>query len=157
MITITVKEDGFQDWKGLLDLLYGAFSYMAARIDPPSSLHLLNEETIIEKAAEETLLLAYDGDQLIGCCFLKDMGEEMYLGKLAVRTEGQKSGIGAALVNYAIDLCRRQKKKRIELQSRVELIDVHDFFRRRGFRQTGVTAHKGYDRPTSITMQLYLE
>ena len=156
MVAIFVKDDSFHDWKSLLELLYGAFAYMETRIDPPSSLHLLNEEAIIEKAAEETLLLAYDDDQLVGCCFLKDMGEKMYLGKLAVRKDGQNSGIGAVLVNHAIGLCREQGKKLIELQSRVELTEVHDFFRRRGFRQTGTTSHKGYDRPTSITMQLEL-
>ncbi|WP_373087178.1 GNAT family N-acetyltransferase [Sneathiella sp.] len=156
MLTVAIKAEKFEDWQGLLSLLFEAFAYMEARIDPPSSLHLLNETTIIQKAAEEIVLLAYDGDRLVGCCFLKDLGETMYLGKLAVRREGQKSGIGIALVNYAIDLCRAEGKKRIELQSRIELVEVHDFFRRRGFAQAGTTAHKGYNRPTSITMQLPL-
>ncbi len=156
MMSVSVKEQNFDDWRTLLKLLFDAFEYMEARIDPPSSLHLLNEETIVQKAAEETLLLAREGDRLVGCCFLKDIGEKMYLGKLAVDPVIQQSGIGLALVTAAIDLCRARGKKQIELQSRIELTEVHDFFRRRGFRQTGTTAHEGYNRPTSITMQLEL-
>ncbi|MDF2365881.1 GNAT family N-acetyltransferase [Sneathiella sp.] len=156
MITVAVKEEGFHEWQALLTLLFDAFAYMETRIDPPSSLGHLNEETVVQKAAEETLLLAREEGKLIGCCFLKDMGEKIYLGKLAVNPKAQQSGIGLALVNAAIDLCRAEGKKLIELQSRVELTEVHDFFRRCGFRQTGTTAHKGYDRPTSITMQLEL-
>jgi N-acetylglutamate synthase-like GNAT family acetyltransferase len=156
MVTVTVKEEGFSDWQALLALLFEAFTYMECRIDPPSSLHLLNEETIAQKATEETLLLARDGGRLVGCCFLKNLGEKMYLGKLAVDPKAQHSGIGIAVVNSAIDLCRTRGKKLIELQSRIELVEVHDFFRRCGFRQSGTTAHEGYDRPTSITMQLEL-
>jgi GNAT superfamily N-acetyltransferase len=156
MIKVAVMDEGFAEWGSLLKLLFDAFAYMETRIDPPSSLHLLNEETIIQKAAEETLLLGRKGDRLVGCCFLRDMGEKMYLGKLAVDPSVQLSGIGLALVNAAIDFCRAEGKRRIELQSRVELTEVHEFFRRRGFRQTGTTAHEGYDRPTSITMQLEL-
>ncbi|TNE41179.1 MAG: GNAT family N-acetyltransferase [Alphaproteobacteria bacterium] len=156
MLTVAVQEDRFDDWSGLLTLLQDAFAYMEARIDPPSSLRLLNETTIIEKAGEETLLLAREEGRLVGCCFLKDMGSKMYLGKLAVSKAAQHSGIGLALVNFAIELCRKEGKQLIELQSRVELTEVHDFFRHRGFQQTGATAHAGYDRPTSITMQLAL-
>ena len=156
MVRVAVKEVGFVEWRELLALLFDAFAYMETRIDPPSSLHLLNEDTIVQKSEEEALLLAREEGKLIGCCFLKDIGERMYLGKLAVDPKAQQSGIGLALVNAAINLSRIEGKKLIELQSRVELTEVHDFFHRRGFRQTGTTAHKGYDRPTSITMQLEL-
>ncbi len=156
MITVAVEEEAFSEWQALLTLLFDAFEYMESRIDPPSSLHLLNKDTIVQKAAEETLLLAREEGKLVGCCFLKDMGEKMYLGKLAVGPKAQQSGIGLALVKAAIDFCRSEGKKVIELQSRVELTEVHDFFRRRGFCQTGTSAHKGYDHPTSITMQLKL-
>lgn len=156
MVTVSVMEEGFSEWRALLALLDDAFAYMESRIDPPSSLHLLNEETITQKAVEETLLLVRNDGKLVGCCFLKNMGEKTYLGKLAVDPKKQQSGVGLALLNFAIDICRSRGNKLIELQSRIELAEVHDFFRRRGFRQTGVTSHDGYDHPTSITMQLEL-
>ncbi|WP_339715501.1 GNAT family N-acetyltransferase [uncultured Sneathiella sp.] len=156
MIDIVIADEEFDDWQALLDLLYAAFAYMDARIDPPSSLQLLNTETIIDKAREETLLLAWQGSRLVGCCFLKDLGEKIYLGKLAIDPQTQKSGVGGLLVGFAKTIAKSRNKKIIELQSRIELTEVHDFFHHHGFRQTGTTAHKGYDRPTSITMQFEL-
>jgi len=45
---------------------------------------------------------------------------------------------------------------RPDLQTRVELVENHAAFAAMGFAMTGTTAHKGDDRPTSITMQLDL-
>ncbi len=156
MITVSTCNEDFQDWPRLVAILQEAFAYMEARIDPPSSQRLLNEQTIAEKAQTETLLLAYEEARLIGCVFLRDLGETMYLGKLAVDPAAQQSGIGRALVDHALFYCRSRAKKRIMLESRVELSEVHDFFRRQGFRQTGTTAHTGYDRPTAIVMEIEL-
>ncbi|WP_340150902.1 GNAT family N-acetyltransferase [uncultured Sneathiella sp.] len=156
MVDIVMADEEFEDWQALLSLLQDAFAYMEARIDPPSSLRLLNTKTIIDKAREETLLLAWEGSRLVGCCFLKDMDGKIYLGKLAIDPQTQKSGVGGLLVEFAKTVTKSRNRKIIELQSRVELTEVHEFFRRHGFRQTGTTAHKGYDRPTSITMQLEL-
>lgn len=156
MTKIQIRGDDFADWRGLEDLLQDAFAYMDGRIDPPSSLHRMTADSLRQKAEEETLLLAFDEDRLIGCCFLADQGEIMYLGKLAVSTAMKSHGIGASLMTCALDICRAQGKQRVELQSRVELTEVHAFFRRFGFQQVSTTSHAGYDRPTSITMQLSL-
>ncbi|MAL78543.1 MAG: GNAT family N-acetyltransferase [Sneathiella sp.] len=156
MVDIAIRDEKFDDWPQLLALIRHAFAYMEARIDPPSSLRLLDEQTIAEKAQAETLLLAYEEGRLIGCVFLRDLGETMYLGKLAVDPAAQQSGIGRALVDHALSHCRSRAKRRIMLESRVELSEVHDFFRRQGFRQTGTTAHTGYDRPTAIVMEIEL-
>lgn len=129
---------------------------MEGRIDPPSSLHKMTATSLQQKAEEETLLLAFNENKLIGCCFLADEGEKMYLGKLAVSTTCQSAGVGAALVSFALELCRAQEKRIVELQSRVELEEVHAFFRTFGFQQTSTTTHEGYARPTSLTMALEL-
>ena len=129
---------------------------MEPRIKPPSSLRLLTEESLQQKANEECLILSRETILLNGCCFLKDKGEKFYLGKLAVACEAQKQGVGHKLVKFAIDYARQNGKQAIVLQSRVELAEVHTFFRRFGFIQTGTTAHQGFARPTSITMQLDL-
>ena len=156
MVDVVIADEKFDDWQALLSLLQEAFAYMEARIDPPSSLRLLNTETIIDKAKQETLLLAWEDSRLVGCCFLKNLDEKIYLGKLAIDPQKQKSGVGKLLVDFAKTVAESRDKRIIELQSRVELTEVHEFFRRHGFHQTGTIAHKGYDRPTSITMQFEL-
>ncbi len=156
MTRIKLHDGSFNDWDALQGLLHEAFAYMENRIDPPSSLHKMTAADLRQKAETETLLLAFDEDKLVGCCFLADEGETLYLGKLAVSAALQSSGVGTALMAFAGDYGRRQGKSAIELQSRIELTEVHAFFRKFGFRKTSTTAHEGYVRPTSLTMALEL-
>ena len=52
----------FDDFVSLLALLHRSFAYMDGRIDPPSSLHKLDVDALHEKARDETLLTAMDGE-----------------------------------------------------------------------------------------------
>ncbi|TIQ57062.1 MAG: GNAT family N-acetyltransferase, partial [Mesorhizobium sp.] len=65
----------------------------------------------------------------------------------------QGQGIARQLMQAVEDLARNRGKPAIELQTRIELNGNHAAFARLGFRETERTAHKGYDRPTSITMR----
>ena len=58
-INIVLSQDiGFEDFTALHELLVSAFAYMDERIDPPSSLHRLNSETLRDKAESEYLALS---------------------------------------------------------------------------------------------------
>lgn len=144
---------GFDHWRELLDLILDAFAYMDGRIDPPSSAHRLTPESLKDKCAAETVFLARDGDRLVGCVFLDDRGDHIYVGKLAVAPSLQGSGIGRRLMATAEAEARQRGKRFMELQTRVELTGNHAAFARLGFREVGRTAHAGYSRPTSITMR----
>jgi N-acetylglutamate synthase-like GNAT family acetyltransferase len=156
MLTIETLDDAFDNLDALLALVHDSFSYMDERIDPPSSVHKLDKSALVEKVAQETVIIAYENKKLIGCCFLKEMGTKNYLGKIAVYPSLQGKGVGEEILRAAIDKSKNAGKSVVELESRVELTEVHTFFRRFGFVQTAETAHEGYDRPTSITMQLDL-
>ena len=45
----------------------------------------------------------------------------------------------------------------LTLQTRIELTETHAALAALGFAVTGSTAHPGFDRPTSLTMQKILE
>ena len=145
--------DDFSDWTGLLKLLHEAFAYMEKRIDPPSSLHQLTPESIADKARAETLFLATDGRELVGCVFALHKRDALYVGKLAVRTSRQGNGVGRRLMNAAEELARESGLEYLELSTRIELVENHAAFSAMGFVKTAETSHQGYDRPTSITMR----
>ncbi|TIV75630.1 MAG: GNAT family N-acetyltransferase, partial [Mesorhizobium sp.] len=88
--------------------------------------------------------------------FALERARDFYVGKLAVEPELQSQGVGARLMQAVEDLARERGKDAIELQTRIELTANHAAFARLGFRETGRTAHAGYDRPTSITMRKVL-
>ncbi|TGT72193.1 MULTISPECIES: GNAT family N-acetyltransferase [unclassified Mesorhizobium] len=155
-ISIVGLQADFDRWGDLLALIRRAFAYMDGVIDPPSSAHLLSADSLAEKAKKETGFLAVENDRIVGCVFALERARDFYVGKLAVEPEFQGQGVGARLMQAVEDLARERDKDAIELQTRIELTANHAAFARLGFRETGRTAHEGYDRPTSITMRKVL-
>jgi len=156
-LSIETLDGGFQSWDILLHLLYEAFEQQKERIDPPSSVYELDEERLRSKALEEHVFLAKENGLLVGCVFARDTGRTIYLGKLAVCPELQGKGIGRLLVARVEDLARRLGRSVIELETRIELIENHQTFEAYGFRKVSESAHHGYDRPTSISMEKRLD
>ncbi|RUX34809.1 GNAT family N-acetyltransferase [Mesorhizobium sp. M2A.F.Ca.ET.042.01.1.1] len=146
----------FDGWGDLLALIRRAFAYMDGVIDPPSSAHLLSADNLAGKAKKETCFVAVENGRVVGCVFALERARDFYVGKLAVEPELQSQGVGARLMQAVEDLARERGKDAIELQTRIELTANHAAFARLGFRETGRTAHAGYDRPTSITMRKVL-
>lgn len=152
-LRVETAPTGFTQWDALLTLLQDAFAYMDERIDPPSSLKTLDAAALQAKAGRETLIVAHDGATLVGCGFVDLRPACAYLGKLAVAADWRGRGIARAIVDVAAALARAQGRQVLELQTRVELTENHRSFEALGFVTVARTAHAGYDRPTSLTMQ----
>lgn len=151
--SIVPLPENFDRWEELLGLILTSFGYMNGVIDPPSSAARLTSESLKRKAAEEAGFLALLDGRMVGCVFLAEKDDHLYLGKLAIDPACQGRGIGRRLVEAAESQARAAGKPVIELQVRVELTGNQAAFTRLGFRETGRTAHAGFDRPTSITMR----
>ena len=143
----------FERWDDVLTLILGAFASMDGVIDPPSSAHQLTVERLREKAEHETGFAAFQDGRIVGCVFVLERADDVYVGKLAVEPDRQGSGIGKQLMQAAETLARTRGKTALELQTRIELTANHAVFARMGFHETRRTAHEGYSRPTSITMR----
>ena len=141
------------DWAALLSLIRAEFAYMQGRIDPPSSMHRLTVRDIARQAATGEVWVIEDGARPVACVFLNPRPHALYLGKLAVAASHRGHGLARQLVEVAMDRARALNLPFLELQTRVELAENHAAFAAMGFAKTGKTAHEGYDRPTSITMQ----
>jgi predicted N-acetyltransferase YhbS len=146
----------FVRWPELVALIHEAFAYMDGIVDPPASGLRVTAAELEAKARAETCLVALDGARIIGCAFLAERDDHLYLGKLAVARDRQRHGIGRLLVAAAEERARAAGKPAIELQTRIELTGNHTAFGRMGFVRTGETAHPGFDRPTSVTMRKQL-
>ncbi len=136
------------DWEVLLSLIRRAFAGMEGRIDPPSSLHALTAEAIAHQAVTGEVWVCGPNE---ACMFLTLKPGRLYLGKLAVDPLLQGQGLGRGLVRLAEERARNLGYDRLELETRVELVENHAIFRKLGFAEVGRSAHLGFDRPTSIT------
>lgn len=151
---VTVTElSCFDDWSQLLALILRSFASMEGRIDPPSSALALTPQSLKHKAESEKVLLAYQQERLVGCAFLANRGDHVYLGKLAVEPDFQGRGIGRALMDAAERHALSSGITMLELQTRIELVENHRAFERLGFHETERTAHAGFERHTSLTMR----
>lgn len=137
------------DAAAILALLRAEFAYMEGRVDPPSSLARLTEADILAQAqAGEVWAI---GDPPLACVFLTPKPGALYIGKLAVALSHRRKGLAAALIALAERRAQALSLPALELQTRVELVENQAAWAALGFRETGRTAHPGYDRPTSIT------
>jgi ribosomal protein S18 acetylase RimI-like enzyme len=137
-------------WPPILALLHAAFADMATRIDPPSSLRDLTSEALDgQTRAGEIWIIGPP----VACIFLTPKPQALYLGKLAVASGYRGTGLARLLIDHAEVRAQDLGLPVLELQTRIELVENHDIFRRLGFRETARTAHSGYDRPTSITFR----
>lgn len=139
------------DLAQILPLLKKSFAYMEGRIDPPSSLHRLTGQAIAEQAATGEIWGI--GAPLSGVVFLTRKPGCLYLGKLAVDPAKQGQGLGKVLIQTAMVRAKAAGIDTVGLQTRVELIENRRFFENNGFTVVGETAHPGYNRPTSLTLQ----
>lgn len=155
-VTIARASSDFSRWDELHDLLMRCFAYMAARIDPPSSLLRMSAADLKLKSRDETLYLAMDGEHIAGCAFVRLEPDCAYVGKLAVDADYRGQGITRRFMEEAERLARANGLGVLELQTRIELTENRETFEKLGFVKTRENAHEGYDRPTNITMRRVL-
>jgi GNAT superfamily N-acetyltransferase len=130
---------------------------MDERIDPPSSIHSMTASDFVRKATSETLITASLDGSLVGCLFCRSTGEWLYVGKMAVAANLQRSGVGRLMIDQARQLARNQGLLGLELETRIELTENHDAFGRLGFVVVAQEAHEGYSRMTSVRMRSPLQ
>lgn len=132
-----------------LDVMRVAFAGMDGRIDPPSSITRMTLASLQQDAAQAEVWVA--GNPVEGAVILTPKPKVLYVGKLAVRD--RRMGLGRALVEHAEVRAMALGLGWLELQSRVELTEVHAVFKRLGFAEIMRTTHAGFTRPTSITFR----
>jgi len=134
------------DWPALLGLIQRAFAAMEGRVDPPSSMYRLTIADLEQHPGEVWVI----GNPPIACVLLTPQGDALHIGKLSVDPAHQGHGHAKTLIRLAETRARALGLARLELQSRVELVENHAIFFALGFQQTKTTAHPGFDHPTSL-------
>jgi ribosomal protein S18 acetylase RimI-like enzyme len=136
----------------VLALLRASFAYMEGRIDPPTSLHRLDQGAIANQA--ETGEVWCIGTPPVACLFLTPHPDHLYLGKLAVTPDYRHRGFARQLVSLAGARARKRGLGKLMLKTRIELTENQCMFETLGFRLVAKVAHPGYDRPTTCIYEM---
>ncbi|HBZ44781.1 MAG TPA: hypothetical protein DEO85_12135 [Maritimibacter sp.] len=137
----------------ILSLVREAFAYMNGRIDPPSSMETLNEDSLRSHMKAGEIWFLGPAETPEACVFFTPTPPALYIGKLAVAQSARRKGHARALIALAETRAKAQGFDRLTLQARVELTENHRTFRHMGFTKTAMTAHPGYRRATSILFE----
>lgn len=76
-------------------------------------------EADLEKEKQDILIGAFEDDELLACCVLSKIGEDTCkLRQMAVRNKIQRTGLGAAMLNYAEQLAKDAGYKKMVMNAR---------------------------------------
>lgn len=82
-------------------------------------LGLQFSEDFLARDANNILIAAFAGDEVIGCCQLDEQANGIYqLRQMAVSNKFHNTGIGTRIIRFAESFVRERGGKRIELHAR---------------------------------------
>jgi ribosomal protein S18 acetylase RimI-like enzyme len=101
-------------------------------------LKLLSEDAEVQAADAPTYVAEKEG-QVVGmvtlCVFTTLTGEKAYLDHLVVAPQWRRSGIGRALVQYAIERAKDAGASRVDLTANATKQAGHGLYRSLGFEE----------------------
>ncbi|WP_375443662.1 GNAT family N-acetyltransferase [uncultured Fibrella sp.] len=84
-----------------------------------------------------TILRYVKDDQLLGCVYLEQKGDDLYLGMLTVSPDLQAGGIGRQLLEAAEQLARDRNCRAVTMTVIPQRHELLAWYERRGFQRTG--------------------
>lgn len=84
-------------------------------------------EADLENEKDDTLIAAFDDDEMVGCCMLcKETDEKIKLRQMAVHEDVQGKGLGAAILNFAENIARDKGFKTIFMHARETAVGFYE-------------------------------
>jgi predicted N-acetyltransferase YhbS len=123
----------------LLAVVHGAFR----EFEPPSGVLKETLAHLTARFRDETFLVARSGGDIIGSVFCARKDGALYLTRMAVLPGWRKRGVGAALMQAAVEEARRAGASRLTLRVRQNLPGNRAYFQKLGFAVTGEGADPG--------------
>ena len=84
-------------------------------------------EADLESEKYDTLIAAFDDDEMVGCCMLCKIDDErVKLRQMAVHEDVQGKGLGAAILNFAENIARDKGYKTIFMHARESAVGFYE-------------------------------
>jgi ribosomal protein S18 acetylase RimI-like enzyme len=152
-IDLVLNDGQFSDWVELLVLLRREFAHTQGKVSPPSTVYSCSAQDLAKRAKNEHLLLAYDGNLLVGCLFIKFEADHLFLGRFAIDGTYRSIGLARRMIYKASQMAQAANLKKLALETRVELTDNQTKFSALGFEITSGRSHSGTGPVTTYRME----
>jgi predicted N-acetyltransferase YhbS len=151
---ITIRPATAGDAATLAATIVAAFEQYRGRLVPDSGAH---SETAASIAAEFHKgaggFIAERCGAIIGCVMTKDVGGDLYLGRLSVLPAARGQDIGRRLISTVEAEARRRGLPATRLAVRIALPENQRLFAALGYAETNREAHPGFAEATFINMR----
>jgi ribosomal protein S18 acetylase RimI-like enzyme len=144
---ITFKKANTEDIPQIVTLVNSAYRGESGKVGWTTESDLLGGQRtdpegiaeMIERTGARIELGLNSNDEILGCVYLEEKADSLYLGMLTVNPHLQSKGLGKELLLRSEEIARELGLKQIKLtviSIRKELIA---FYERRGYQRTGVS------------------
>jgi GNAT superfamily N-acetyltransferase len=132
------SEDDLPALRELVDAAYGGYLVRMGRKPAP----MLRDLRPHVQAGQVWIV----GRPPVGLICLIPAGDAVLVDNVAVRPDGQGSGLGRILLEFAEDHARRLGRHRVRLYTNEVMVENLAIYRHLGYRETGRRAEEGYRR-----------
>jgi GNAT superfamily N-acetyltransferase len=140
-VPFTIRRAGAADAEAICNCLRAAFEQYRDRYTPEAFADtVLSMETVHQRLREMAVFVAVDDrGEIVGTvgCTMIDR-DEGHLRGMAVLPHAQGHGVAERLLEAAEEALRRQRCRRITLDTTAPLTRAMRFYERNGFRPSGV-------------------
>ena len=131
MLSIKIREAKFEDAE-VISRLSTQLGY------PANEMDIQNNLLAIASTKLGNVFVAYSENTVTGWIYLYrhtdlSTGKYMEIMGLVVDEAHRSKGIGAQLIQYTINICKKENIKQLVLRSRVTRASAHRFYRNLGF------------------------
>jgi predicted N-acetyltransferase YhbS len=123
-----------KDAEAITNLINAAFRKAEAFLIDRDRIDLKSVQSFLQTGK---FLLAEDGASLMGCVYVEQRGERMYLGLLSVDPNRQKSGLGSTLMSAAEEYSAKAGSRFMDLHIINVRQELPRFYHRLGYVETG--------------------
>ncbi len=140
----------------IVALIHRAFAQYRGKLQPESGALSESADKIASLMSNGVVMVAEQGEQIVGCITVHRKADFIYAGRLAVDPAARGAGIGRALMKETEALGRRQGANRLRVDVRLALLENRAFFRALGFVEGTHRCHPGFTVPTYVELEKIL-
>jgi len=148
MVTIPVRPAELRDVDAIVRLVNHAFVAESPYIEGER----VNSGAVLEMLSKGKFLLLEREGRLAACVFVEGRGASAHLGLVSVDPGQQRAGLGSQLMAAAEAHCRAAGYSEMELRFINHRADLHRFYLRLGFHDTGV---QEFPHPARMKVQFH--
>ena len=152
--SIAVRAAHPADAAAIAAVIAAAFEQYRGRLDPESAAFRETGAAIAREFADGSgAILAADDGTTLACVMTKQVGDDLYFGRLAVAPAARGRGLARLLVDAVEADARSRGLAGVRLGVRIALVENQQLFAGMGYVEIARAAHPGFDHPTYITMR----